>query len=77
MPNYKSPSIQELAKQLAYSPEPVRRQMIDRAEKLVGLLDPRKVYPYEFICYQITGYRPRTEVIEALAETWCGRTWCG
>jgi len=64
--NYKTASIRELAKQLLFSPEPVRRQMIDRAEKLVGLLDSSKVYPYEFVCYQVTGYRPRTQAIEGI-----------
>jgi len=63
---YKSPSIRDLAQQLTFAPEPVRLQMIDRAERLVAILDPSKKYPYDFICYQVTGYRPRTAALEAL-----------
>lgn len=63
---YKSPSIRDLAKQLTFAPDAVRLQMIDRAERLVSILDPKKKYPYEFICYQVTGYRPRTTVLEAI-----------
>jgi RNA polymerase primary sigma factor len=66
MPTYKSASIRDLAKQLLFSPDNVRLQMIDRAEQLVAILDAKKKYPYEFICYQVTGYRPRTTVLEAI-----------
>ena len=52
----------ELAKQLAYLPPKVRLEQITRAERLICLIDPAKSYPYEFVCYQITGYRPRGDV---------------
>jgi RNA polymerase primary sigma factor len=52
----------ELAKQLTYLPGKVRLEQVNRAERLVCLVDPAKTYPYEFVCYQITGYRPRGDV---------------
>ncbi len=66
MARYQSTAIADLAKQLMYTPESVRMQQIDRAEKLVGLIDTEKKYPYEFICYQVTGYRPRTAELETI-----------
>ncbi len=67
MVNYHSAAIQELAKQLVFSPEHVRAQEVGRAEKFLGMIDPTKNYPYDFICYQITGYRPRTAALETIA----------
>jgi len=69
MPSYKSRAIQELSKQLMFSPEQVRLQEIDRAEQLVLKIDSQKSYPYEFICYQVTGYRPRTAILETIGGT--------
>ncbi len=35
-----------------------RLEQLDRAEKLLAEIDAGKRYPYEFLCYRITGYRP-------------------
>jgi RNA polymerase sigma factor (sigma-70 family) len=66
MPTTKTHAIQELTKQLTFSPEQVRRQEIDRAEDFVRRIDPAKSYPYDFVCYQITGYRPRTAIVATI-----------
>jgi RNA polymerase sigma factor (sigma-70 family) len=66
MPTCKTRAIQDLSQQLAFSPEHVRKQEIDRAEDLVRRIDPAKSYPYDFICFQITGYRPRTATVETI-----------
>jgi len=66
VPSYRSRAIEELSKQLMFSPEKVRKQEIDRAEQFVSRIDSAKSYPYEFICYQITGYRPRTAMLETI-----------
>lgn len=34
-----------------------RLAQIDRAEALLGEIDPDRQYPYEFVCYRITGFR--------------------
>jgi len=57
----------DLAKQLTYLPAKVRLEQINRAEKLGCMVEPTRSYPYEFVCYQITGYRPRGEVGKSLA----------
>jgi len=60
------PEIADLAKQLEYSPAKVRLEQINRAERLACLIEPDKSYPYEFVCYQVTGYRPRGDIGKSL-----------
>ena len=67
MANFHYAEMQDLAKQLAFSPVKVRTQEVNRAERLVCLIDPAKSYPFEFICYQITGYRPRGDIGKVLS----------
>jgi RNA polymerase primary sigma factor len=50
--------IAELAKQLAYSPEIKRREQLAASQALLREVDPTRVYPWEFVLYRITGYRP-------------------
>ncbi len=66
MANFRYAEMADLAKQLGYSPLQVRTQEVNRAEHLVCLVDPAKPYPFEFICYQITGYRPRGDIGKVL-----------
>jgi len=63
---YNHPEIADLAKQMGYSAREVRLTQLQRAERLICLIDPDKSYPYEFVCYQVTGYRPRRDLGEAL-----------
>ena len=59
MAKFNHTQIADLAKQLAFSPANVRLEQINRAERLACLVESDRAYPYEFICYQITGYRLR------------------
>lgn len=67
MPKFHHSEMADLAKQLAYAPAKVRFQQLNRAERLVCMLDTEKSYPYEFVCYQITGFRPKADLGEALS----------
>jgi len=62
MAKFHHPEMADLARQLTYAPAKVRLQQVNRAERLVCLLDDDKAYPYEFICFQITGYRPKVDL---------------
>jgi RNA polymerase sigma factor (sigma-70 family) len=42
--------------QLRYTPEKKRRKQLDAAEKLIAIIDKDKEYPYEFVCFRITGF---------------------
>ena len=59
MTHYKHDALQELAdQQVRFAPPPKRLEQLQRAERLLGELDPEKEYPYQFICYRVTDYRP-------------------
>ena len=66
MAKFNHPEIAGLANQLAFSPVRVRMEQMNRAERLACLMESDREYPYEFICYQITGYRPRSKVVKNL-----------
>jgi RNA polymerase sigma factor (sigma-70 family) len=44
--------------QLRFTPELKRRAQLAAAEKLFALIEDEKQYPYDFVCFQITGYKP-------------------
>lgn len=57
--SYRSQLMQELRdQQVRFAPKPKKLEQIDRAERLLGELDPQKTYSYEYLCYRITDYRP-------------------
>ena len=51
-------NLAELLAQLKFAPQKQRRKQLDGAERLLGLIESDKQYPYEFVCYTITGFRP-------------------
>lgn len=36
--------------------------MLETAEQLAAIVAGGQKYPFEFVCYKITGYRPQTQV---------------
>lgn len=57
--DYRSPVLGQLRDQQArFAPYDKKLQQIDRAEKLLGEIDPGRVYTYEYVCYRITDFRP-------------------
>ncbi len=58
MPKFKSNDIAELAHQLTLSPRRQRLAQIAGAEKLLELVESERDYPYDFVCFHLTGYRP-------------------
>ena len=56
---YRHPAMKQLKdQQTRYAPRERRLEQIDRAEQLLGEIDGEKRYPYEYLCYRITGFRP-------------------
>ena len=47
--------------QLRFTPEKKRRKQLDAAEKLVAIIDKDKEYPFEFVCFRITGFNLKSE----------------
>lgn len=44
--------------QVRFAPREKKVEQVNRAEKLLGEIDPKKTYSYEYLCYRITDYRP-------------------
>ena len=56
MRKIKSPSLAQLLMQIRFTPERKRRKELAAAEKLYSLIDVQKQYPYDFVCFHITGF---------------------
>jgi len=59
MSRYKVQALQELAdQQVRFAPPERRLEQLSRVEKLLNEIDPNKTYPYAFVCYRVTDFRP-------------------
>jgi len=53
------PGLKQLSDQLVrFSPVFRKVEQVERTNELLGQIQPDKSYPYQFICYRITLYRP-------------------
>jgi len=60
MRKIKSPNLAQLLMQLRFTPEVKRRAQLEGAVRLYCLVDPEKQYPYDFVCFHITGFGPKS-----------------
>ncbi len=74
MAKYQSKAMEELSAELAAGPARLRRGYIDTAEELTEIIEPAQQYPYEFVVYRLTGYRPRRS--EPTSEAILGKVIC-
>jgi len=44
--------------QTRYTPRDRQLEQVERAEQLLGEIDQAKRYPYDYLCFRITGFRP-------------------
>ncbi len=51
--------IDELCRQLAFTPQEARLAQLSATEELLFDIDPAKAYPLNFIVFRITGYHPK------------------
>ena len=57
--SYCHPALKQLKEQQTrFAPRERRLEQIDRAELLLGEIDLGRCYPYEYLCFRITGFRP-------------------
>src|SRR3954465_3922242 len=60
---YKSPELRELRdQQIRFAPRPKKLQQVEAAERLIAEIDGERTYPYDYVCFRITGYRPSDSV---------------
>jgi RNA polymerase primary sigma factor/RNA polymerase sigma factor len=59
--DYLNPVIRQLRdQQVRFAPREKKIEQVSQAERLLAELDPARVYPYEYICYRITNFRPES-----------------
>jgi RNA polymerase sigma factor (sigma-70 family) len=59
MRQIKNHYLAELLMQLRFTPLTKRRKQLDAAERLCAIIDKDKEYPFEFVCFRITGFHPK------------------
>ena len=62
MRKYANKSMEALAAELTAGLKRLRKGYADAAEALLEILDADREYPYEFVVYRLTGYRPPSGV---------------
>src|SRR5437763_7945923 len=56
---YNNPALKQLTdQQVRFAPPARRLQQLARAEKLLAELDLTRQYPYQFVCFRVTDFRP-------------------
>jgi len=56
---FKHPALKQLTdQQVRFAPPTKRLEQLGRVEKLLLEIEPEKQYPYQYICYRITDFRP-------------------
>ena len=61
MSTYLHPALKQFAdQQVRYAPHDLKRQQLDRAETLLAEVGTNREYPYQYVCFRITDYRPET-----------------
>lgn len=59
MTGFKNPALKQLTEhQVRFAPPVRRREQSARAEKLLQEIEPTRAYPYQFVVYRVTEYRP-------------------
>jgi len=58
---FKHPALKQLTdQQVRFAPPGRRLEQLARAQKLLGEIEPNRNYPYQFVCYRVTDYRPES-----------------
>jgi RNA polymerase sigma factor (sigma-70 family) len=56
---FKHPALQQLTdQQVRFAPAARRQEQMARAEQLLSEVEPTRHYPYQYVCYRVTDYRP-------------------
>ncbi len=59
--DYRNPVLRQLRdQQVRFAPRDKKVEQADRAEKLLNELEAKRDYPYEYLAYRITDFRPET-----------------
>src|SRR5438132_4751442 len=57
--DFRNPALKQLTdQQVRFAPPSRRLAQLTRAERLLAEMEPSKQYPYQYVCFRITDYRP-------------------
>jgi len=68
MRQIKNQRLAELLKGLRFTPKKQRQKQLDNAEQLLSLVDKSREYSFEFVCFKITGFRPKGAAAQELVK---------
>jgi RNA polymerase sigma factor (sigma-70 family) len=68
MRRIKNQNLVQLLTQLRFAPQRKRYKQLAAAEKLFAIIDKNKEYPFEFVCFKITGFRPKGYTAQELIK---------
>ncbi|OAI41881.1 RNA polymerase subunit sigma-70 [Planctomycetaceae bacterium SCGC AG-212-D15] len=59
MQRFRIEALEQLAdQQVRFAPPSRRLEQLTSAERLIAEIDPAKEYPYQYVCFRLTDYRP-------------------
>ncbi|MBN2020401.1 MAG: sigma-70 family RNA polymerase sigma factor [Sedimentisphaerales bacterium] len=58
MRQIQNPELAQLLRQARFAPPRQRKKQVEKGEELLDIIEKDKFYPYEFVCFKITGFRP-------------------
>jgi len=57
--DYLNPAIRQLRdQQVRFAPRAKKIEQVNRAERLLSELEPKRTYSYQYVCFRITDFRP-------------------
>src|SRR5690348_8057504 len=60
MAAFRIDNMEQLARQMTFTPADTRLAQLASAEALLHDIDPAKAYPFDFVIFRITGYHPKS-----------------
>jgi len=58
---FKQPALKQLTdQQVRFAPPAKRAEQLARARKLLDEVEPSRSYPYQFVCFRVTDFRPES-----------------
>ncbi|MFO0948058.1 MAG: RNA polymerase subunit sigma-70, partial [Planctomycetota bacterium] len=61
MNRYRHPAMKQFTdQQVRFAPQERKLEQLDRAERLLDEIESGRSYPYQYVCFRITEYRPDT-----------------
>jgi len=65
--NFLHQALEELTnQQVRFAPQELRQRQLEKAERLLAEVQPDKQYPYQYVCYRVTDYRPDSHAAQVI-----------